>query len=75
MENTIFTVMLIHTDGYSIDTEKFEYVEQARERLREEYESYLPIEEEWEDMSWCDKNDATLYQNGETVHVWTIVEI
>lgn len=75
MENTIFTAMLIHTDGYSINTEKCESVEQARERLKEEYESYLPIEEEWADMSWRDKDDATLYQNGETVHVWTIVEI
>lgn len=70
-------IVLIYTNGYYISTfTDFANVEEARARMKEEYKSMIPtegLEPEWDEMSFCDEEDAMLYANGENVHVWKIV--
>lgn len=69
--------LLIATDGYSIDTEKYKTKEAAIESMKKAYNILHPDEknEEWEDMNWVSDDDAILYANGESVYVWSIIEI
>ena len=45
--------------------------------MEKQYSSFEPeeLEEEWEEMSYCSTHDAILYNNGEDVYVWKIVEL
>lgn len=69
--------MLIHTNGYEIDTEIYGSEAKAERALRERYKQFYPedMEYEWEDMSFCEDNYAVLYCNGEDVHVWKAVPL
>ena len=75
-------VLLIHTDGYSIDVVgKYNTKEEAWKQLNFEYERKIEYQEmfsngidpEWMKSSHCDNEEAILYINGEEVHVWQIV--
>lgn len=69
--------MLISTDGYSIQTEKFKTKEEAKDALSIEYNDYKPEdwdEEMWGDQSYIGNIGAKLF-TGEDVFVWSIVEI
>lgn len=72
-------VLLIHTDGYSIDVVgKYNTKEEACKQLNFEYERKIEYQEmfsngidsEWMKSSHCDNEEAILYINGEEVHVW-----
>lgn len=75
-------VLLIHTDGYSIDVVgKYNTKEEACKKLNFEYERKIEYQEmflngidpEWMKSSHCDNEEAILYINGEEVHAWQIV--
>lgn len=75
-------VLLIHTDGYSIDVVgKYNTKEEACKQLNFEYERKIEYQEmfsngidsEWMKSSHCDNEEAIFYINGEEVHVWQIV--
>lgn len=70
-------VMLIKTDGYSISSWIFENYEEGKKEMDKQYSSFEPeeLEEEWAEMSYCENYDAILYNNGEDVYVWKIVEL
>lgn len=78
--NEKIVYLLIRTDGYSIDTERFSSLERAKEVMKEEYEENIPSDDYWHDnsaekeMSYLDFNDAILY-TGNDVFVWRIVII
>ena len=43
--------------------------------MNRQYNENIPIGglvPEWEDMSFINDDDATLYTNGEEVHIWRI---
>lgn len=68
--------ILIHTDGYSIDCDdSYKTIDEARQEMNRQYNENIPIDglvPEWEDMSFINDDDATLYTNGEEVHIWRI---
>ena len=68
--------ILIHTDGYSIDCDdSYKTIDEARQEMNRQYNENIPIGglvPEWEDMSFINDDDATLYTNGEEVHIWRI---
>lgn len=69
-------ILLIHTDGYTIDVVgRYDSVEEASRNLYLEYEKMCSQEiyPEWQQQSHCDYEDAILYLNGEEVHVWQVV--
>lgn len=70
-------VMLVKTDGYSISSWIFENYEEGKKEMDKQYSSFEPedLEEEWAEMSYCESHDAILYNNGEDVYVWKIVEL
>ena len=67
--------LLIETDGYSIETEKYATVEAAQEAMKKRYEESTPggeLSESESEMSYLGTYDAILYANGENVFVWKI---
>lgn len=64
--------VLMHTDGYSIDTNIFTSGEELTAELTKQYNRLAPDEndEEFEDMSYLSDDSAILYANGENVYVW-----
>ena len=81
-EEELMKVLLIHTDGCSIDVVgKYNTKEEACKQLNFEYERKIEYQEmfsngidpEWMKSSHCDNEEAILYINGEEVHVWQIV--
>lgn len=73
------TFILIHTDGYSIDCDNsYPTLDDARKEMKRQYNSNMPsdgLSPEWEDISYCNDDDAILYANGEDVHVWRIITV
>ena len=69
-------ILLIHTNGNSIDVDmSYKMLDDARAALKKAYDETKPctLDAEWENMSHCGENDALLYCNGKSVHVWKIV--
>lgn len=66
-------VLLIFTDGYSIDIEVKESVESAVSVMAEAYSSYIPDEQCYEGMSYLADMDAIVY-TGDGVYIWKIYE-
>ena len=67
--------LLIETDGYSIETEKYATLEAAQEAMRKRYEEETPgdgLNESESEMSYLGTYNAILYANGENVFVWKI---
>ena len=70
--------VLVYTDGYEITSLMQSCdLETAKKRLREEYAKWIPAEwiSEYQESSYCADMDAVLYNNGEDVYVWSIIEI
>lgn len=70
--------VLVRTDGYSIETVmQSSNLDKVKETLCEDYKKHLPEEwvDDFEDMSCCGDMDAILYDNGENVYVWQIIEV
>lgn len=70
--------LLIRTDGFEIDTWKFNSVPDAQAEMRQQYESFTPtngLTEDCAETSFCGDMDATLNVNGEEVFVWKIVSL
>ena len=71
--------VLIHTDGYTIDyDDSHKTLDEARKEMKRQYDSNMPsdgLSPEWEDMSYCNDDDAILYANGEDVHIWRIITV
>lgn len=72
-------IVLLHTDGYSIDfDDSFLSLDDARKEMQRQYDENIPnggLKPEWKDMSFLSIDDATLYANGEDVHVWRIITV
>ena len=72
-------IILIHTDGYSIDYDNnYTNLGEAQKAMECQYNDYMPsdgLSPEWEDMSYINDGDAILYANGEAVHVWKIIAV
>lgn len=72
--------ILIETDGYQINENRFSTKTEASEYLQSRYNSLIP--ESWEEeeetaekeMSYCNDAAATLY-TGEDVYVWKLIEV
>lgn len=71
---SIKNVILIHSDGYSIDITHFDSLIVARECMISEYKSmdFNEKGDEWDSMSEIDDMSAILYEGGENVHLWQI---
>lgn len=69
-------ILLIKTDGYSIELSEFDNMDEAKSAMVNDYESLLPDEdhfiEDYKQMSYCSETNAILYLNGEDVYVWKI---
>lgn len=72
-------IILIHTDGYSIDyDDDYQKLEDVQKEMERQYNDYMPsdgLSPEWKEMSYLDACDAMLYANGEEVHVWKIIAV
>lgn len=69
-------ILLIHTNGTSIDVDmSYKTLDDARSALKKAYDETKPCmsDTECENMSYCGENDALLYCNKTSVHVWKIV--
>lgn len=71
---SIKNVILIHSDGYSIDITHFDSLIAARECMISEYKSmdFNEKGDEWDSMSEIEDMSAILYEGGENVHLWQI---
>lgn len=72
-------IILIHTDGYSIDyDDSYTNLGEAQKVMECQYNDYMPsdgLSPDWEDLSNICENRAILYENGEAVHVWKIIAV
>lgn len=69
-------ILLIHTNGTSIDVDmSYKTLDDARAALKKAYDETKPctFDTECENMSYCGENDALLYCDKTSVHVWKIV--
>ena len=68
--------LLISTDGFSISTKPFKTYEEAYDIMEDEYSKMLDnvTGSECRDMCGISSSNATLYNDGEGVYVWEIVE-
>lgn len=69
--------ILVSTDGYSIEHTKYDTKNEARDAMKKAYDLLKPkqFEESCEEMSYVSDNDAMLYDNGNDVYVWQIIEV
>lgn len=70
-------ILLIHTNGYDIDSTTFDDPAAAQQAMQNAYNNLKPSElaPEWADLSYCDDDSAKLYCNGEDVHIWKIHKV
>ncbi len=66
--------ILIFTDGYNINTNRYSYYDSAYEAMKADYNSRNRNEtdDEWDDMSYLCEYGSCLYDCGENVYVWRI---
>lgn len=69
--------LLIHTDGYSINHKEFTSFEAAAVEMESQYKAYMPdfLEEQYQNLTYIGENSAALYNNGEDVYLWEIIEV
>lgn len=69
--------LLIHTDGYSINHKEFTSFEAAAAEMESQYKAYMPdfLEEQYQNLTYIGENSAALYNNGEDVYLWEIIEV
>lgn len=67
--------ILVHTDGYSITYHKFSSKEDAIGAMRLAYNNQNEKDDEWDLLSYILETEAVLYDRGENVYVWKIIEI
>lgn len=69
--------LLVFSDGYTINCFSYPTFEDAKKKMQQKYQDYIP--EEWEeeckDFSYITEENAVLYANGETIYLWQIVNI
>lgn len=56
-------ILLIHTDGYDIDSITFDDLTAAKQAMQNAYNNLKPSElgQEWADLSYCDDDSAKLF--------------
>lgn len=69
--------ILVKSDGYSIRHEFFNTIEEARHKMVSEYGEYdiWSFDQEYADLCFCGDNEATVYNNGECVYTWAVIEL
>lgn len=69
--------LLVATDGYSINHTKYSSLELAKEAMEEAYKALYDenMDEDWKEQSCINEESAILFQNGENVYVWDIIEV
>lgn len=69
--------VLVHTDGYSINHRTYANYQAAKTAMKEEYaqHNHNTVNDDWDKLSYIDDYNAVLYDNGENVYVWQIVEV
>lgn len=69
--------VLIKTDGYNISTWSFENYEEGKREMERQYNSFdiENLSEDCAEMTYCSNYDATVYDNGDCVYVWKVVEV
>lgn len=69
--------ILVTSDGYSIRHEFFNTIEEARHKMVSEYSKYeiWSFDQEYADLCFCGDNEATVYNNGECVYTWAVIEL
>ena len=69
--------ILVTSDGFSIRHEFFNTVEEARHKMVSEYSQYeiWSFDQEYADLCFCGDNEATVYNNGESVYTWAVIEL
>lgn len=78
-ENIQSKYILVKTDGYEIEINKFDNENAARTAMADDYNNILnnnpDMDDVWLDQSYCNNTDAILYNNGDNVFVWKIAKI
>lgn len=71
------SVILVATDGYSINVTKFKDVASAKTAMTTAYNESNHNEngDDWDTQSELGDMNAILYDRGENVFVWSIVEV
>lgn len=69
--------ILIRCDGFSIKEEILDSKEEAIKKIKDEFDKmYAQLrEEEYKEMSYCNDDEAALYNDGEDVYLWSRFEI
>ena len=69
--------LLVATDGYSIDHTKYSSLELAKKAMNNAYNNLYNenMDKDWKEQSYIDEESAILFQNGENVYVWDIIEV
>lgn len=69
--------LLISSDGYSIETTRYPDKKSATAAMHKAYDELNQNTpgDEWDSDSYCNDEDALLYNAGENVYVWTIEKI
>ena len=69
--------ILVTSDGFSIRHEFFDTIEEARHKMGSEYSRYeiWSFDQEYADLCFCGDNEATVYNNGESVYTWAVIEL
>ena len=78
MENDLF--ILVHTDGYSIDmVGEYSYLIDAQNKMTSIYQQWCDSYSDgnnnlYEDECYLGDYEAVFYDNGDSVHVWKILQ-
>ena len=69
--------LLINTDGYDINYRTFNSFEEAATEMEKAYKAHKPdfLEEQYQNLTYIGENSAALYNNGEDVYLWEIIEV
>ena len=71
------TYILIYTDGFNISTSQFDTFEEAFDEMERSYNLYDTdtFDEEYKEQCYIGSNSAAVYNNGEDIFLWQIIEV
>lgn len=71
------TYILIYTDGFNISTSQFDTFEEAFDEMERSYNLYDTdtFDEEYKEQCYIGSNNAAVYNNGEDIFLWQIIEV
>lgn len=71
------TYILIYTDGFNISTSQFDTFEEAFDEMERNYNLYDTgaFNEEYKEQCYIGSNSAAVYNNGEDIFLWQIIEV